>query len=224
MIRMVSAPAMAFRRVAVQLERIICSIAARRLARANETSKRAGGLESPHNLPDIEEGDENMLSELSALAGVEGGNSPHSHQGSEQEQRLPDIQNAHNPRRTAQSAAAVHDEQVHLSGRYGVPMRGTFDMEGRYIPPVSTETLREWNLVNNTFTQAKGARKQAHRGAAAGLSVAESVYTFEPRLRPGYGEGRSVKEAKSHLPRKTQELEAGPGEFSFKRWRLERML
>ena len=73
-------------------------------------------------------------------------------------------------------------------------------------------------------------------------------------MRPGYGEGRSVKEvmyaccalirgpggirldsrsdewaysgaqAKLHLPRKTQAMEAGPGEFSFKRWRMERHL
>ena len=182
------------------------------------------GLESPHDLHDIEEGDEGVLSSFSPQVGVEGNNSPCSHQGSAQEQKLPDIQNAHNSRRTTQGAAAVHDEQVHLSGRYGVPMRGTFDMEGRYIPPVSTDTLREWNLVNSTFTQAKGARKQAHRGAAGGLSAAESVYSFEPRLRPGYGEGRSAKEARSHMPRKTQALEAGPGEFSFKRWRQERLL
>ncbi len=28
----------------------------------------------------------------------------------------------------------------------------------------------------------------------SGLAVAESVYTFEKQMRPGYGEGRSIKE------------------------------
>lgn len=103
-------------------------------------------------------------------------------------------------------------------------MRGTFDVEGRYIPPVSTDTLREWNLVNETFTISKDTRKQANRKEASGLAAAESVYTFEKQLRPGYGEGRSVKEAKGNIPRKTKALSAGPGEFSFKRWAMERRL
>jgi len=34
----------------------------------------------------------------------------------------------------------------------------------------------------------------------------------------------SGAQAKLHLPRKTQAMEAGPGEFSFKRWRMERHL
>ena len=86
----------------------------------------------------------------------------------------------------------------------------------------------------------------------------ELARSFEQRVRPGYGEGRSVREvkharfsvdlcvtlwsmliwdghrdltnglvvaqAKMHIPRKTQAMEAGPGEFSFKRWRMERHL
>lgn len=179
----------------------------------------------PGELPGIEEeGEEVLLPAFSPQEGEGTRHSPHSPQGSAQEQKLPDIQTSHNSRRNAQNAVAVHDEQVHLSGRYGVAMRGTFDVEGRYIPPVSTDTLREWNLVNSTFTQAKGARKQAHKGSTTGLAAAESVYTFEQRTRPGYGEGRSTKEAKSHIPRKTHAMEAGPGEFSFRRWRQERLL
>lgn len=42
-------------------------------------------------------------------------------------------------------------------------MRGTFDEEGRYIPPVSTDTLREWNLVNNSFAQTKDGRKNVRQ-------------------------------------------------------------
>jgi hypothetical protein len=45
-------------------------------------------------------------------------------------------------------------------------MRGTFDVEGRYIPPVSTDTLREWNLVNNCFTQTKDGRKNVRQLSA----------------------------------------------------------
>lgn len=45
-------------------------------------------------------------------------------------------------------------------------MRGTFDVEGRYIPPVSTDTLREWNLVNNSFAQTKDGRKNVRQLSA----------------------------------------------------------
>ena len=143
--------------------------------------------------------------------------------GSMQGERLPGIVTQSSAgRRTPGGAALVHDEQNLLSNRYGVPMRGTFDVSGNYIPPVSTDTLREWNLVNSSFAGNKDKRANANRKQAPGLSAAESVYKFEKHLAPGYGEGRSLKEAKSYVPRKTSAMEAGPGEFSFTRWRAER--
>ena len=52
-----------------------------------------------------------------------------------------------------------------------VPMRGTFDMEGRYIPPVSTDTLREWNLVNNSFSQSKDVRKNVRQFSTENCAI-----------------------------------------------------
>ena len=75
--------------------------------------------------------------------------------------------------------------------------------------------------------RSRGAAKvkkktPAQKGAKAWVGSGTSGSKFERHLAPGYGEGRSLKEAKSYVPRKTSAMEAGPGEFSFTRWRAER--
>mmetsp|Transcript_45779 Transcript_45779/g.71735 ORF Transcript_45779/g.71735 Transcript_45779/m.71735 type:complete len:550 (-) Transcript_45779:23-1672(-) len=107
-----------------------------------------------------------------------------------------------------------HDEMVDLTHKYGVPMRGGFDEDGHYIPPVNSSTLREWNQVNYLFTKNREKRSEAHKGA--------STYDFDAGRLPGYREGHNIKHALSNAPRKTQRMVAGPGEFSYKRWQAER--
>jgi len=114
--------------------------------------------------------------------------------------------------------AAAHDEMVGLAARHGVEMRGAWDAAGNYVPPVTSATLREWTAANQAFEA--GRERKAQVRAAGGSATA---FSFDGPYRPGYGEGATAKQAKLHLPRRTDTLRAGPGEFSAKRWRKERL-
>eukprot|EP00961_Rhodomonas_salina_P160728 2164107-Rhodomonas_salina.2 len=112
------------------------------------------------------------------------------------------------------SEAAQHDEMVEIAGRYGVPIKGSFDTEGNYIPPVTEQTYKDWNAVNHLFLQSRESKRPGSTGGSA--------YAFDANRQAGYGEGSTPKLAKANMPRKTDGMVAGPGEFSYKRWRAER--
>lgn len=99
--------------------------------------------------------------------------------------------------------AARHEEMVQVAGRHGVSIRGGFDEDGNYIPPVTEQTFREWHTVNHHFLQAREAKRPGSRGGG--------TYMFDSPRQAGYGEGATPKLAMANLPRKTDALVAGPG-------------
>lgn len=113
------------------------------------------------------------------------------------------------------------EEMVDMSVRHNVKVKSTFDEEGRYLPPVSYDTMREWHALNLAYTTEQKDRRQKARPSPTLVGPPQAKALSEPGYRGG---SKTAKEALSYKPRLVDAQQAGPGEFSFTRWRQERGL
>uniref|UniRef100_A0A7S4K7I3 Uncharacterized protein n=1 Tax=Guillardia theta TaxID=55529 RepID=A0A7S4K7I3_GUITH len=110
--------------------------------------------------------------------------------------------------KSSSTAPTFHEDVVDIAKRLDVRIRGTYDEEGNYLPPVSMETLREWNVANLEYTSKREELKE--KGIRA------------PDLSGETWRG-SFQQDKANLSL-SGALKAAAGEFSFERWRQERGL